>query len=212
MGMLLVLCSSRSCVSWCIGAMHFISIQFITAQPSLCTLLVFPTILRNEWGYFFHYLIRYYLAQNLVQGVVFNCFNACDISLNSLKSWDFISLQCLNCIFQEMAEKVIWNEVMDIIFHYVKNFIYHTVSIKRPDLNFFQKSLLNVWYDPKNDCLNILYVVLVLYTPSAYKCHKGNSKKVISKKFREWFHSCTCILPDYVSDESSKEFGKNSHF
>ena len=44
------------------------------------------------------------------------------------------------------------------------------------------------------------------YTLSAYKCHKGNSKKVIIKKFRKWFYSCTCILPDYVSDESSKEF------
>ena len=52
-------------------------------------------------------------------------------------------------------------------------------------------------------CLQWVSVVRAL---SAYKCHKGNSKKVISKKFRKWFHSCTCILPDYVSDESSKEF------
>ena len=48
--------------------------------------------------------------------------------------------------------------------------------------------------------------LIISYTLSAYKCHKGNSKKVISKKFRKWFHSCTCILPDYVSDGSSKEF------
>ena len=50
------------------------------------------------------------------------------------------------------------------------------------------------------------------YTLSAYVYHNCNYKKVISKKFRKWFHSCTCILPDYVSDESSKEFWKNSHF
>ena len=34
--------------------------------------------------------------------------------------------------------------------------VYCTVSIKRPHLNFFQKSLLNVRYDRKNEGLNIL--------------------------------------------------------
>ena len=33
---------------------------------------------------------------------------------------------------------------------------YRTVSIKRPGLTFFQKSLLNVPYDRKNEGLNIL--------------------------------------------------------
>ena len=57
MGMLLVLCSSRSCVSWCIGAMHFISIQFITAPPSLCTVLGFPIL---------YYIYFYYTLANVV--------------------------------------------------------------------------------------------------------------------------------------------------
>ena len=33
---------------------------------------------------------------------------------------------------------------------------YHPVSIKRPVLNFWQKSLLKVLYDRKNEGLNIL--------------------------------------------------------
>ena len=33
---------------------------------------------------------------------------------------------------------------------------YRPVSIKRPDLNFLKKSLFNVRYDRKNECLNIL--------------------------------------------------------
>ena len=34
--------------------------------------------------------------------------------------------------------------------------VYCTVSIKRPGFKFFQKSLLNLPYDPKNEGLNIL--------------------------------------------------------
>ena len=70
--------------------------------------------------------------------------------------------------------------------------------------------ILMVWIN--NEKSGYFDLTWVTYTLSAYKCHKGNSKKVISKKFRKWFHSCTCILPDYVSDESAKEFWKNSHF
>ena len=39
---------------------------------------------------------------------------------------------------------------------FLQNSIYRTVSIKRPDFTFFQKSLLNVPYDRKNEGLNIL--------------------------------------------------------
>ena len=34
----------------------------------------------------------------------------------------------------------------------------------------------------------------------------------INQKFRKLILFFTCILPDYVSHESSKEFWKNSHF
>ena len=34
----------------------------------------------------------------------------------------------------------------------------------------------------------------------------------MSEKFIKQFYLFTCILPDYVSHDSSKEFWKNSHF
>ena len=43
------------------------------------------------------------------------------------------------------------------------------------------------------------------------KMTKVYSKHLLMKSSRNNFFS-TCILPDYVSHESSKEFWKNSHF
>ena len=37
-------------------------------------------------------------------------------------------------------------------------------------------------------------------------------KNVVSEKFTKHFYIFTCILPDFVSHESLKEFWKNSHF
>ena len=37
-------------------------------------------------------------------------------------------------------------------------------------------------------------------------------KEFINKKFIKWLYSFTCILPDYVCHESSKEFWKNTYF
>ena len=50
------------------------------------------------------------------------------------------------------------------------------------------------------------------YSLFIFKSHKSIFKKFINEKFRKWFHFCTCILPDYVPHESSKEFVKNSNF
>ena len=41
---------------------------------------------------------------------------------------------------------------------------------------------------------------------------KSKSKNFINGKFKKWFYFLTCISPDYVSHESSKEFWKNSHY
>ena len=38
------------------------------------------------------------------------------------------------------------------------------------------------------------------------------TKDFVNKKLSKQFYSFTCILPDYVSHESPKEFWKNSHF
>jgi hypothetical protein len=46
--------------------------------------------------------------------------------------------------------------VINIEDMYSHHSIKRTGSIKRPDLEFFKKSLLNVQYDPKNEGLNIL--------------------------------------------------------
>ena len=83
-------------------------------------------------------------------------------------------------------------------------------AVNRPSFAVFARWLISLTRSPIKPTYRVSHIET--YTLSAYKCHKGNSKKVISKKFRKWFHSCTCILPDYVSDESSKEFWKNSHF
>ena len=58
--------------------------------------------------------------------------------------------------------------------------VYRTVSIKRPRLIFFQKSLLNVRYDRKNEGLNILstrsYNRVVRVKPKNFKqCKVGHS-------------------------------------
>ena len=37
-------------------------------------------------------------------------------------------------------------------------------------------------------------------------------KNCISEMFRKQLYFFTCILPDYVFHESSKEFWRNSHF
>ena len=46
--------------------------------------------------------------------------------------------------------------------------------------------------------------------------HKKTDKSIfkifIYKKFKKQFYFFTCILPDYVFHESSKEFWKMSHF
>ena len=44
------------------------------------------------------------------------------------------------------------------------------------------------------------------------KRDKSKSKNFINGKFKKWFYFLTCISPDYVSHESSKEFWKNSHY
>ena len=61
--------------------------------------------------------------------------------------------------------------------------VYRTVSIKRPHLNFFQKSLLNVRYDRKNEGLNILstrsYNRVVRVPPCMDKKKKIRQIKVV---------------------------------
>jgi uncharacterized protein with PIN domain len=37
-------------------------------------------------------------------------------------------------------------------------------------------------------------------------------KNFINKEFKKQFYFFICILPDYLSHKSSKEFWKNSHF
>jgi uncharacterized protein with PIN domain len=41
---------------------------------------------------------------------------------------------------------------------------------------------------------------------------KVSSKNLFMKNAKNKFYFFTCILPDYLSHESSKEFWKNSHF
>jgi len=42
--------------------------------------------------------------------------------------------------------------------------------------------------------------------------YKRIFKNFICKKFTKWFYFFNCILPNYVTHESQKEFWKNSHF
>jgi hypothetical protein len=44
------------------------------------------------------------------------------------------------------------------------------------------------------------------------KMTKVYSKMLLMKSLRNSFYLFTCILPDYASHESPKEFWKNSHF
>ena len=79
---------------------------------------------------------------------------------------------------------------------FLQNSIYRTVSIKRPYLIFFQKSLLNVPYDRKKEGLNILSyrsynrVVRVLEAqkatrkpPESYKKFQGRNPEIFSLVF-----------------------------
>ena len=49
-------------------------------------------------------------------------------------------------------------------------------------------------------------------TPSFKRSYKSISKNSIDEKLRKQSYFFACILPDYVSHESFKEFWKNSHF
>ena len=109
-------------------------------------------------------------------------------------------------------------------------------NLERPIMDFFRKYYLIRPYLESRYYLNDLRLIILyghsqkysrLYfwtQPSKYKIFfvlyrllhqkrdKSKSKNFINGKFKKWFYFLTCISPDYVSHESSKEFWKNSHY
>jgi len=63
-----------------------------------------------------------------------------------------------------------------------------------------------------NDCVAIVNKIwMYVNSDSTWKA-QNYIQNVASEKFRKQFYFLTCILPDYVPQESLKEFWKNSHF
>ena len=52
--------------------------------------------------------------------------------------------------------------------------------------------------------------IRLFYSLFRFKSHKSKFKNFINEKFKKRFYFSTCILPDFVSYESPKEFVRNS--
>ena len=93
---------------------------------------------------------------------------------------------------------------MSWIYHHLKKFHSHAYS--------------------KDPFMTLLYELFGPFLKFVIHMKKGNVdsdskwirqkffKNFITKKFKNRFYFFTCILPDYVSNDSPKEFKKNKHF
>ena len=75
--------------------------------------------------------------------------------------------------------------------------------------NFKEPPLLNISVNGFHFCFGNLGSY---YRLMHEKRDKGISRIFFSKKFRKWFNYFTCILPNYLTNKSQKEFWKNNHF
>ena len=73
----------------------------------------------------------------------------------------------------------------------------------------YERYFWTSWCFPK---LVGFFYELTNYSLFTFKSHKSKFKNFINEKFRKWFYFLTCILPDNVPHESSKDFFENIHF
>ena len=88
----------------------------------------------------------------------------------------------------------------------------HSLTFIIISLLFWETSLTFILLSKLRDTTRDNWIKPFKYSLFTFKSHKSKFKNFINEKFRKWFYFLTCILPDNVPHESSKDVFENINF